>query len=162
LFSAIAFIWFIYASFKSRPPVQRKALTLFVAIALALNLFLVQAFVVKAPYADIGQSTKEIIDYAQKQNLPDPLYTTDMNLGWYLSKERSFYVIGDVYSDEEHEVERLKSTISGRGGTLIITDYPKHLKTDPIWELADGCSLKKTFGSKKMTIGYVFVCYEKT
>lgn len=154
----VFFAWLVRALLKERPPVKRMAFLLFVSTAFAFNLFLVQAFIVKAPYPDVGAVTKEIVDYFNKEGFEGPVYANDMNLAWYFGREKDFYVIGDVYSDEKKEVGRLKAIIRNRGGTLIITDYPKHLKNDSIWELASACKLKKTFGTKKIMLGYVFAC----
>ncbi|MEM4239791.1 MAG: glycosyltransferase family 39 protein [Candidatus Woesearchaeota archaeon] len=147
---------FIYAVHSEKEKAIGRSFILFVAVALAFNLFIVQAFIVKEPYPDVGAVTKGII--AEIQNLPGPYYANDMNLAWYADKKADFYVIGDVYSDEQKEIDQLRGIIRRRGGTLIITDYPKHLKTDNIWQLAGECRLHKTFGSKEIILGYVFAC----
>jgi hypothetical protein len=151
-----SFALFIYAMLSEKEKAISRSFVLFVAIALAFNLFIVQAFIVKEPYPDVGIITKEVAK--DLQNLPGPIYANDMNIALYIKNTRDFYVIGDVFSDEQKEMDKLKSIIRNRGGTLAITDYPKHLKTDNIWQLAGLCRPIKTFGEKKMTIGYIFAC----
>ncbi len=147
---------FVYAIHSEKEKAIQRSFVLFVAVALAFNLFIVQAFVTKEPYPDVGSATKGII--AEMKILPEPFYANDMNLAWYIDRKADFYVIGDVYTDEQKEVDQLSAIIQRRGGTLIITDYPKYLKTDPIWQLAGECKLQKTFGSKEIMLGYVFAC----
>jgi hypothetical protein len=137
---------------------QKKAFIVFVAAALAFNLFLVQAFILGAPYPRIGDITKSMAGEIAAGNLSKPHYVTDMNLAWYLGPGSDVYVVGDTYTDAPEEAERLAGIIRHRGGTFVITDFPKRLKADNVWQLAGLCRLHKTFGSRKMTLGYVFAC----
>ncbi len=150
--SLLFFVWLVLSRFN------KTILMIFVAIILSFNLFLVQAFIINHPYPDVGGTTYEIVNYVKENNLSKPFFVTDMNLGWYFNLTSDFYVIGDVYTDEVKEVEDIKAIIKERKGTLIITDYPKRLKIDVVWELSKECSLKKTFDSKNIALGHIFIC----
>lgn len=152
-----SFGWLVYCWLNDDEK-QKTVFVVFASIALAFNLFLVQALILGAPYPRVGDVTKTMAEEIVADNLPKPYYVTDMNLAWYLKPGRDVYVIGDVYTDTQEEVERIEGIIKNRGGTVVITDFPKRLKTDNAWQIAGLCSLHKTFGSREMILGYVFVC----
>jgi 4-amino-4-deoxy-L-arabinose transferase-like glycosyltransferase len=156
-------------SAKNKQRFMQSMLIICIAVSLGFNLFIVQAFIIKEPYANPGKVTNEMVQYLDMRiasENPHSIYLTNLNIAWYLdqnTKNVSYYAIGDLYTDSNEEANAIQQNIfaevkQGLHPLVVITDYPKRFSDDNVWKIANICTLEKTFSDKGMTLGYVYRC----
>ena len=87
----------------------------------------------------------------KENQLPGPFYVfRDYAAQYYLgAKAKNFDFTSDV-----NEV----SQDLGKGGTLVVVDFPDLDKQSGLWKEFQRCELRKTVEDESWPLGYVFSC----
>ena len=124
---------------------------LLLAAGLALSLFMMAELAVQPTSPDISGVIKETTDFVKQSGMPGPFYTfRDTGIQYYLRATATNF---DFSSDPE-EVEQ----ILGKGGTLVVIDFPMLNKNSELWQTFTKCDLKTIKEDKGVPLGYVFAC----
>ena len=118
---------------------------IFFAVSLAFNLFLVQAFILKYPYPDIGKNTYEAIDFVNNKNYSS-IYSPNINVAWYLNKDKSFTLLDNTTSPIRKD------------SLVIIDNYPKRRDNDFVWDYVKNCEIIKSIGKDKIRTYLIYKC----
>ncbi|MBN1157289.1 glycosyltransferase family 39 protein [Candidatus Woesearchaeota archaeon] len=159
----ISFIYLLSAFARKDNKQIRAGMLIFVFLSLGFNLFLVQSFIIKAPYPDVGKNSLEMIDYLNKMEWGDKkVFLTDTNFGLYLKNPEQTTVVGYFFTNKSVEMDAVKVYSDKNGAILVISNYPKKPLYEPLWRFAETCRLEKEFIKKGFSLGYIYVCDKLT
>ena len=133
---------------------------LLLSLGLAYNLFLDGEYLLHLSQPNVDKVIKEMIDYANNNNLPKPIYVSDRGLLDYIYSyeeypDRAGLAIYKI--DERIDFDNIKKKIENSGGTIFFVNFAAKLKKEEIDKIGH-CELLKIFLDKGIKIGYIYSC----
>ena len=167
-FASIAIVYILSAILAVLMLTKYKAysLHLFIGIAVAINLFMVQELVFNIIHPNFNKAISDEAEYFRENNLAFPIYTNQLSFLYYLNledgynqsvrnSERYFWF---TYNSESQRQRAMEEWLKTKGGTILVVDYPIIDKKSSLWNLITKCKNRKIFYSKNFPVGYVFEC----
>ena len=165
----VAFIAMLIYLFIKKPVIRSLSFIIFLAVGFAFNAFLIQEYIFHATQPNVSKVQYEMIEFTSAKNLQPPYYSNDEALEYYLfndywARAITFFTHGlngaiGFAEEAEGSVDIVEANARIHGGTILLLNFPPIEKGSKILKVAEeNCILMKTFYSKGMGIGYVYVC----
>ncbi|QQG38509.1 MAG: glycosyltransferase family 39 protein [Candidatus Woesearchaeota archaeon] len=164
----ISYFWAFFFFILSSLWIKRKLIAfgkisfiILLGITFAFNIFVLQEYLFHGFHANPSQVIKEMV----KEPYQLPVYSDNTAILFYLNekyledqgrKGGNWYYTG-VYG-EYIDRDNIKKVVKERGGTIFLLNYPILPENSPILELVKECKLKKSFTSKNIELGQIYVC----
>lgn len=140
---------------KQRSMLLPTLLILFLSISLAYNLFLTQEFLFSTTSPSVDKISKQIIGYADTNELKEPVYIFRNKALRYYFRDEFQPVILDF--DIEKNATLVDDVISN-SGTIILVDFPKLNEDSLFWKRVMKCNHLAEFSDKGVKMGYILDC----
>lgn len=154
-FSGLLILIYLLLKYFRQFQLSKWALLLFIAVGVALNIFLCIEYLGPLTSPDFNNIFNEMVDYTRENNLEQPLFVNDEGLLLHLNNLQ--YETGENQYNLGKYFEGLSSHMPLRG-TVLIFNWPPISKENSIWEAVHWCDLKKSFYSKEFLIGEIYTC----
>ncbi len=153
-------VFYLWYRRKNRA-LAKYCFTVFLFVSIAFNLFLVSEYLFHPTGVAVSDAKKEMISYAQQNELPFPIYSNDEGIQWYFdhyywhNKENVVsFPDNEIGDDPRSAIESIKE----RAGTILLLHWPPLHEKSPAWAVVSLCTQKEEFFSKGRLIGEVYTC----
>jgi len=133
-------------------------LILFLSLGLAYNIFLDGEYLLHLSQPDVDKVIKEMVDYANNNNLK-PIYVSDRGFLDYLYSYEEYPNRAELSRyriDERAGFNNMDEKIK-EGDNIFFVNFAAKIKKEEIDKI-DHCKLLKTFSDKGINIGYIYSC----
>lgn len=147
--------------FAKNKTIGKTALIIFLSISIGYNFIVAEAYGMHWTSPNYSNGIKEIILYAQENELQEPLYLLkNYEVQWYLREKYTQFVSEYGISETDTvKIEALKEKLQSEGGTILFTDMPPMDKNGLLWKtINENCVADLTVIDKGVEIGWVFSC----
>ncbi len=147
--------------FAKNKTIGKIALIIFLSVSIGYNCIIVEAYGLHWSNPNYSDGVKEIIQYAEENQLKEPLYLfKNYELQWYLrDKYQNFVSDYGISETDPVKIEALNGKLQSKGGTVIFTDMPPMDKEGLLWKtINEKCVTEHVVEDKGVEIGYVFSC----
>ncbi len=141
--------------------IGKIALIIFLSISIGYNFIVAEAYGLHWTSPNYSDGIKEIIMYAEENDLQEPLYLLkNYELQYYLGEKYTYFVSAYGISEiNEEKILEFKQQLKQEGGTIIFTDMPPIDKEGLLWQMINGnCVAEYVVDDKGIEIGWVFAC----
>lgn len=153
VFTGILLIFFFIAKKENT---QHLLLIILLAVALGMNLFVIEESSYGLLHGDVDQVTKELLLYERGDIFTEPVFifrNYALN-GYYLfGKYQDIRILDFPVQEDQSKIEEIQKT----HGTVLLVDFPKIDKNSSFWKIIETCEKKKEIRNKEVR-GYVFDC----
>lgn len=158
ILSGILFI-FCYLTLKNHR-LFNKILSIFIGVSLALNMLLLQSYLLPLTTPDYSKVTYDMIDYFNDKQYDAPIYSTNFALIYHLKIETNDFIplYGESAIIGSTNVTRVEESIKFKKGTIFAVNFPYINPKKDIWKTITNCKLSKEFYSNGWKAGYLFIC----
>ncbi len=147
--------------FAKNKTIGKIGLIIFLSVSIGYNFIIAEAYGMHWSSPNYSDGIKEIIVYAQENELQEPLYLLkNYELQWYLrEKYQNFVSDYGISETDPVKIEALKEKLQSEGGTVIFTNMPPMDKSGLLWQkINENCVAEYTVVDKDIEIGWVFSC----
>lgn len=141
--------------------IGRILFILFLSISIEYNFILAEEYGLHLTSPNYSDGIKEIIAYAQENQLKEPLYLLkNYELQYYLGEKYTQFVSDYGISDTDSmKIMEFQEKLQQHGGTIIFTDMPPMDKNGLLWKtITSHCVADYTATDKGVEIGWVWGC----
>jgi len=147
--------------FAKNKMLGKIALIIFLSVSSGYNFIVAEAYGLHWSSPNYSEGIKEIIVYAQENDLQEPLYLLkNYELQWYLrDKYENFVSDYGISETDAVKIEDLKQELEQHGGTIIFTDMPPMDKEGLLSQMIhEQCVAEYAVVDKGIEIGLVLSC----
>ncbi|MEK6808592.1 MAG: glycosyltransferase family 39 protein, partial [Nanoarchaeota archaeon] len=126
---------------KTKGNYLQYLLSVFLAINIALNLFISQEAILNLTTPNFNKAISDTRDYFFENNLKLPIYTNQLSFLPYLNLENEYNENSGItknyfsftYNTRYPEINLLNERIISKGGTILVVDFPVIDKNSDLW-----------------------------
>lgn len=142
--------------------ISKVLFVLFLSVSVAFNLLIIQEYLFPVSNPDYPKISNDIIDYAIKEDLPQPIYGNNYAFVHYFNLKNNRYI--SLYGEYVNVIggtdfDFIEDNLLNSGGTAIVVDFPYLDRSGEVWTLLKkNCNLMKTYYSNDREAANLFVC----
>lgn len=147
--------------FSKNKLVATIALILFLSISLGYNFLVTEEYGLHWTSPNYSDAVKELITYAEENQLKEPLYILkNYELHYYLRPRYTTFVSTYGISEtDEGMILEFKQQLEQHGGTILFTDMPPIDKEGLLWKMiTEKCVADLTAIDNGIEIGWMWMC----
>ena len=156
IISLFMLIIFLYSLITSNRKLSLFSLLVFVGIGIGYNIYLSSEYLFHVTQPNPDAAIKDMLTYFNRNNLSAPVYTNDKSFYYALGKLGNTGITYDS-SDRIRNINKLRSSINSKGGTILYLNFASHVSKEDIFSLPS-CKVLHEFRSKGITMSYVLSC----